>query len=88
MASGTLTRSRTNKVLAGVCGGIADYAGWDAGVVRAIFGIVSLLTAVGLGVAIYIILWIVLPEEGSSTTGLDSIVGSFRRKSPDEPDLR
>jgi len=87
MPSGTLTRSRTNKVLAGVCGGIADYAGWDAGVVRAVFAISCVLLP-GLGLSVYLILWIVLPEEGSSTTGLDSIVGAFRRKASDEPDLR
>jgi len=87
MANGSLTRSRNNRVLAGVCGGIAEYAGWDVGVVRAL-AVVALIITSGIIPLVYIALWIVLPEEGSGTTGLDSIAGAFHRKSPDEPDLR
>ncbi|MDR1513785.1 MAG: PspC domain-containing protein, partial [Propionibacteriaceae bacterium] len=42
--SGSLTRSSTNKVLAGVCGGIAEFTGWDAGIVRAIAAVAALFT--------------------------------------------
>jgi phage shock protein PspC (stress-responsive transcriptional regulator) len=83
MASSSLTRSRSNKVLAGVCGGLAAFTGWDAGVIRAIFAVAAFITF-GTVAFIYIVLWIVLPEEGSSTSGLDSIVGAFTKKTNDQ----
>ncbi|MDR0990620.1 MAG: PspC domain-containing protein [Propionibacteriaceae bacterium] len=87
MATGSLTRSRSNKILAGVCGGIANFTGWDAGVIRAITAVIALFTF-GTVVLIYVLLWIVLPLEGESTTGLDTIVGAFSKKTPPPEDLR
>ncbi|WRS30414.1 PspC domain-containing protein [Actinomycetaceae bacterium MB13-C1-2] len=55
-----LVRDPNNKMIAGVCSGIAEYFGWDATWVRAAFGI-SLLFG-GTGFFIYIVLWIVMPE--------------------------
>ena len=53
-----LTRaSAGNRMVAGVCAGIADYFGWDPTLLR----IVYVLTAFA-GIIIYIILWIVMPE--------------------------
>ncbi len=56
-----LTRSR-DKMLAGVCSGIAEYLGWDPTVVRVIWVLASIFTAFA-GVIVYLILWIVMPEE-------------------------
>ncbi len=55
-----LTRSRTDKKVAGVCGGIAEYFHVDATVIRLLFVLATLLG--GPGVLIYIVLWIVMPE--------------------------
>ncbi len=55
-----LTRSETDKRIAGVCGGIAEYFDIDATVVRIVFVLIALLT--GVGVLIYAVLWIVLPR--------------------------
>jgi phage shock protein PspC (stress-responsive transcriptional regulator) len=55
-----LRRSR-NKLLAGVCGGIAEYLGWPAGRVRVIFVIVSVLSAAFPGALVYLILWFLMP---------------------------
>lgn len=55
-----LVRDPNNKMIAGVCSGIAEYFGWDPTWVRAAFG-VSLLFG-GTGFFIYIVLWIVMPE--------------------------
>jgi phage shock protein PspC (stress-responsive transcriptional regulator) len=55
-----LHRSLTDKKIAGVCGGIAEYLGWDSTLVRLLWLILTLLG--GSGVLIYIILWIVMPE--------------------------
>ena len=58
---GTLMRSRVDRKIAGVCGGIARNQGWDSTVVRLIW--VALVLFAGTGVLAYIVLWIVLPEE-------------------------
>ena len=55
-----LRRSR-NKMLAGVCGGIAEYLGWPAGRVRIIFVIVSVLSAAFPGALVYLVLWFLMP---------------------------
>lgn len=56
-----LTKSN-DKLIAGVCGGIADYLGWDATMVRVIYLLLSLFTAGFPGVLTYIILWILMPK--------------------------
>ncbi|MBU1369176.1 MAG: PspC domain-containing protein [Bacteroidetes bacterium] len=55
-----LKRNATNKVIAGVCSGLADHFNMDTAVVRLIFVLLAVF-ALG-GVIAYIILWIVLPE--------------------------
>lgn len=54
-----LMRSETDRMIAGVCGGLASYLGVDPVLVRLAF--VLLLLASGVGLAIYVILWIVMP---------------------------
>lgn len=49
-----------DRMLAGVCGGIADYLGWDPTVVRIGWIILTLLG--GSGILIYLILWLVMPQ--------------------------
>jgi len=48
-------------VIAGVCGGIAEYLGWSAGRVRVLYVIVSILSAAFPGTLVYLILWLVVP---------------------------
>jgi len=55
-----LERSRTNRVLGGVCGGIADYVNMDATLVRVLTVLVSLFT--GVPVILYLIALFVIPE--------------------------
>ena len=50
-----LTRSTTDKWLAGVCGGIAEYFGWDVAILRIVY--------VVCGGLVYILLWICMPKE-------------------------
>lgn len=57
-----LRRSSTNRVLAGVCGGVAEYFKMDPTLVRVIFVVVSFLSAAFPGVIVYLILWAVMPE--------------------------
>ena len=66
-----LVRSTTDKMVAGVCAGLADYFDIDAAIVRVLFVIFAL--AGGPGILAYLILWIVMPEEGSDTAPIESI---------------
>ena len=58
-----LFRSRKDKMLAGICGGIADYMVVDPTIVRLIFALATFFTVVFPGVLIYLIMWIVVPKE-------------------------
>lgn len=57
-----LTRSRKERMIAGVCGGLAEYLGWDPTLVRIVYVLATIFTAFA-GVIIYLILWIIMPEE-------------------------
>jgi phage shock protein PspC (stress-responsive transcriptional regulator) len=58
-----LYRSRKHKVIAGVCGGIADWLGWKPGLVRIGYVVISVASAAFPGLIAYIVLWIVMPKE-------------------------
>jgi phage shock protein C len=60
------TRSKNDKMIAGVCGGLARYFNIDPAIVRLLF-----VLAVALGGAsplIYLVLWLVMPEEQATYT--------------------
>lgn len=58
-----LERSTVNRVIGGVCGGIAEYLAVDATLVRVVFVVTAFLTA-GLGVLGYIVLLVLMPQPG------------------------
>ena len=58
-------RSRHDRMLAGICGGIAQRFGWNPTVVRVLFVIISLASAAFPGILVYLILWLLMPEENS-----------------------
>ncbi len=62
MNKSKLTRS-TNRVIAGVCGGLAEWLGWDIALVRLLYLIGTIFSAGFPGILAYGILWIVMPEE-------------------------
>jgi phage shock protein C len=57
-----LHRSRRNRMIAGVCGGIAETLGWDVTMVRLLYVLVSIFSAAFPGILVYVILWVVAPE--------------------------
>ncbi|MBR6639129.1 MAG: PspC domain-containing protein [Muribaculaceae bacterium] len=57
-----LRRSRHEKMIAGVCGGLAEYFGLDAVLVRIAYVLLSVFTAFA-GVLVYLILMLVMPQE-------------------------
>lgn len=58
-----LYRSRSERMLAGICAGLAHYANLDPTVMRVIFVLVTLATGLAAGIIAYIALWVVIPEE-------------------------
>ena len=73
-------RSSKDRMLAGVCGGLAQEFGVPATVVRLAFVLSSLLFG-GIGILVYVVLWVVMPQE-EWASGLDEyeseIADSFR----------
>ena len=62
MPEGQLKRSRKNKMLLGVCGGIAEWLGWDPTLVRIVYVVVSVCSAAFPGTLAYVILAILMPQ--------------------------
>ena len=57
-----LERSTTNKVVAGVCGGIAEWLGWDPTLVRVLYVVISIVSIAFPGILVYLLLWIIMPK--------------------------
>lgn len=55
-----LRRSR-NRMLGGVCAGIAEWLGWDVTLVRVLYVVVSIVSMAFPGTIVYIVLWIIMP---------------------------
>ncbi len=56
-----LYRSRTDRMMAGVCGGLAQYFNTDATLIRVLFVLLTVLG--GAGPLIYLAMWIIVPSE-------------------------
>lgn len=70
METRRFTRSATNRYVAGVAGGLAAYLKLDPVLIRLAFVILSF--ANGLGIIVYIGLWLLIPTEGAPTTDMSS----------------
>lgn len=60
-ADHALRRSREHAILCGVCGGIADWLGWNPTAVRILYVVLSLASAAFPGMLAYVILYLVMP---------------------------
>ncbi len=56
-----ILKRSTNRMIGGVCGGIAEYLGWPVIRVRILYVLASILSVAFPGILVYIILWFVLP---------------------------
>jgi phage shock protein PspC (stress-responsive transcriptional regulator) len=72
-----LYRAREGRVVAGVCAGLATYFGVDATLVRLAFALVTVFG--GFGVLLYLVAWVVIPEEGGDGTSIAENVVNKRR---------
>ncbi|MEZ4633165.1 MAG: PspC domain-containing protein [Deinococcales bacterium] len=76
-----LMRNRIDKRLAGVCGGLADYFGVNSALARLIF-IASFFLTAGISLWLYLVLWIVLPQEpvgGSHYSASGTVINPLQR---------
>jgi phage shock protein C len=71
-----LLRPREGRLVAGVCAGLARYFGVDVNLVRLGFGVFTVFW--GLGALVYAFAWAMVPEEGETSSILESFVGRHR----------
>ena len=57
-----LRRSRSDRMIAGVIGGLARYFGFDPTMARVLYVILSIVSVAFPGILVYILLWIIMPE--------------------------
>jgi phage shock protein C len=72
-----LYRTREGHIVAGVCSGIAAYFGIDTTLVRLAFAVFTIFG--GVGILVYLIAWIVIPEEGGDGSSIAESFVSKRR---------
>jgi phage shock protein C len=58
-----LRRSRSDRRIAGVVGGLAKYVGIDPTLARVIYVVVSIVSVAFPGILVYLLLWLIIPEE-------------------------
>jgi len=63
MSTNPLVRSRRHRLLGGVCGGIAQWLGWDPTLVRILYVVISVVSVAFPGIIVYIALWLLMPQE-------------------------
>ncbi|HEY3685112.1 MAG TPA: PspC domain-containing protein [Streptosporangiaceae bacterium] len=73
-----LRRSRTTRMVAGVCGGIAEYFGVDANLVRLV--IVVLTFFGGTGALIYVIGWLLVPEADADNSIAENLINQAQNR--------
>ena len=71
-----LYRLKDGQIVAGVCSGLAAYFGIDATLVRLAFALLSVFG--GLGILLYLVAWIVIPDETDGASIAESFVGQQR----------
>jgi phage shock protein PspC (stress-responsive transcriptional regulator) len=59
---GTRLKRSQDRMIAGVCGGLAEWLGWKADRVRVGYVILSILSAAFPGILIYLLLWLLMPD--------------------------
>ena len=64
MVATRLERSRNDRMIAGVLGGIARRFGWNSTILRIVFVLVSILSAAFPGILVYLLAWLLIPDEG------------------------
>lgn len=75
-------RSSSKKVIAGVCGGLSEVINLDVNIIRLLAVVLTMVTS-GIAALAYLLVWLLVPEEGSGTMGADRLYqmyGDYRKK--------
>jgi|Deesub1362B_J571_1020462.scaffolds.fasta_scaffold01135_2 phage shock protein PspC (stress-responsive transcriptional regulator) len=62
-----LYRSRTDRKIAGVCGGLGEYFGIDPTIVRVLWAVLTVVTSLFIGIIVYIVMALVVPEQAPAS---------------------
>jgi phage shock protein C len=73
-----LIRPREGRMVAGVCAGIGEYFGIDANIVRLVFAVLTIFS-IGAGALVYLIAWIVVPEEGEKQSIAETYLNKTKK---------
>lgn len=73
-----LRRVRANRMIAGVCAGIAEYFGIDANLVRLVLVVITFFG--GAGVLIYLIAWALIPEADTDTSIAEDLINQVQNR--------
>ncbi|MFI6298597.1 PspC domain-containing protein [Nonomuraea sp. NPDC050790] len=73
-----LRRTNKGKIAGGVCAGVGEYVGIDANLIRIGLAIATLFG--GLGVGLYAIGWLLIPEEGRNESIVQDLIGKQQAK--------
>jgi phage shock protein PspC (stress-responsive transcriptional regulator) len=65
-----ICRSQNNRVIAGVCGGLAEHLGWSPARLRVVWVLATIFTAFA-GVIVYFVLWFLMPKETPPVPSFD-----------------
>lgn len=73
-----LRRSNTDRILGGVCGGLADYTGIDANLLRVLVVVLALFS--GVGFVLYAAGWLLIPAQDAQTTQAERLYEDLRSR--------
>ena len=76
--SNRLYRSRTDQMIGGVCGGLSQYLKIDATIIRLLFVLLALGS--GVGMVLYLILWVIIPYPDAGEIGASDTAHSTRMR--------
>lgn len=76
-----LKRSRSDRMIAGVCGGLGEYLNIDANAIRLIWAVITLFTA-GTGILAYLLAWLIIPEDMGPSAATGTIGGTTVTPTP------
>ncbi len=82
MAEARLYRSKSDRMLGGVCGGLGIYLNIDPTIIRLLF--ILLIFGSDFGFLLYILLWIIVPEEGAEVINQERKLGDRFRSMGDD----
>lgn len=74
-----LRRTRSGRMVAGVCSGAAEYLGVDANILRLVLAVLTVVSG-GTAAAIYVAGWLLIPEEGQTNSIVQDLINKQQQK--------